>query len=93
MYLFIYILGDSRDGFSDVYASMNCISPWLVGRFNDNVSFDKMYKNVFIPDMELVQMRQQDYSPVVFPGFSWTNLMKADDLPDSPLNVIPRNGI
>jgi hypothetical protein len=42
--------------------------------------------NLIVPDRAEAAARGRDYMPVIFPGFSWHNLMAA------PLNQIPRNG-
>lgn len=83
--------GDGQDGFSAVYAAMDTISPWLVGRFSTEEEFDSMFRQVFEDDIELTTSRGQGYAPNVWPGFSWTNVQRIYGS-DYPLNQIPRNG-
>ena len=82
--------GDSRsdDGFawSDVYAAFEVVHPWLVGRFKDDAGADKTLRNVILPDAKLCRDRGQDYLPVVWPGFSWSNMGQGT------FNEIPRRG-
>jgi len=63
----------------DVYNMMNIISPWLVGRFSDTNSFDDYFNNVFVDDAKQTDANNQGYAPVVFPGFSWSNLQKTPE--------------
>ena len=74
-------------GWREVYAMMDVIQPWTVGRYRDEESADKWRKEQVEPDVALAARNGQMYMPVVFPGFSWANLKK-DDAP----NKIPRLG-
>ena len=71
---------------SAVYAAFDIISPWTVGRYATPALADKFAKNVLQPDIAEAKRRGQDYMPVVFPGFSWTNLRRGA----APPNQIPR---
>lgn len=82
---------DSQPGFSDVYATMDTISPWLVGRFSSNREFQQLFNKVLVEDVKLTSSRGQRYAPTVFPGFSWTNVQRIYGS-SYPLNQIPRNG-
>ncbi len=64
--------GDSKSGFSDVYAKFNMISPWLVGRFR-GVSGVDSWRSKLAQDWSTCKGRGQDYQPVTFPGFAWSN--------------------
>ena len=78
---------------NDIYSSFDIISPWIVARFRDEAGADEFRQNILQPDLELVTQRDQGYLPVVFPGFSWRNLMtNRDGKQDKILNEIPRNG-
>lgn len=68
-------------------ASMDVISPWLVGRFNTNADFDHLFESVIAKDSAFTAERCQDYAPNVWPGFSWYNLQHGA----TALNQIPRN--
>jgi hypothetical protein len=69
-----------------VYRSFDVISPWAVGRYSTPSGADTFRVNLIVPDRAEAAARGRDYMPVIFPGFSWHNLMAA------PLNQIPRNG-
>ncbi|HTX34378.1 MAG TPA: glycoside hydrolase family 71/99-like protein [Bryobacteraceae bacterium] len=80
----------SRDSWQDpawagVYASMDVIQPWNVGRYGTLEAVDQWKKDVLIPDVQLTAKNHQMYMPVVFPGFSWSNLKH-----NSRPNQIPR---
>jgi len=71
-----------------VYAKMDVISPWAVGRYGDFEGADNFAKNKVIPDIIRSKDQGTDYMPVVFPGFSWYNLRQGR----SAFNQIPRRG-
>jgi hypothetical protein len=75
----------SDPGWADVYASMDVIQPWTVGRYRNLEVVDRWRDEVLEPDLKLTASRHQIYMPVVFPGFSWHNLRR-----QSPENQIPR---
>lgn len=70
----------------EVYAQFAVVHPWLVGRFKDDAGADQELVNVILPDAKLCQSRGQDYLPVVWPGFSWSNMGQG------VFNQIPRRG-
>ena len=70
-----------------VFNTADVISPWTIGRYFDQESVDHHGKRYLIPDVNHCHENDQDYLPVVFPGFSAKNIM-----PGKPLNEIPRNG-
>lgn len=74
-------------GWARVYARMDVIQPWTVGRYRDLASADEWRKEVLEPDLAKTAENNQLYMPVIFPGFSWANLKKGD-----PPNKIPRLG-
>jgi hypothetical protein len=65
------------------------LSPWSVGRFADDAGADNHLRQRVLPDLREAALSGQDYMPVLFPGFSWSNLMRARGR-DSPANQIPR---
>jgi hypothetical protein len=86
--------GDSRPdaAWAQVYRSYDVISPWLVGRFGDERGVDRFAREVVAGDVAETRRLGLRYLPVVFPGFSWSNLMRNRDRPgDAVLNRIPRN--
>jgi hypothetical protein len=76
-----------EDGWRDVYARMDVIQPWTVGRYRDAASADQWRQEIIEPDVAQTKENRQLYMPVVFPGFSWANLKR-----DATPNQIPRNG-
>lgn len=80
----------TRDSRSDpawakVYAAMDVVQPWNVGRYGSIDAVDRWKEDVLIPDVKLAASNHQIYMPVVFPGFSWSNLKR-----NAKSNQIPR---
>jgi hypothetical protein len=74
-----------------VYRAYDVISPWTVGRFADEAGADAWLRDMVMPDLEETRKLGIGYMPVVFPGFSWYNLMTNRNKPDQAvLNRIPR---
>jgi hypothetical protein len=87
------LTGDSKTAaaWAAVYRSFEVISPWSVGRFGDEASADAFIKNVVEPDLVETRRLGLRYLPVIFPGFSWRNLMiNRGQAEQGALNVIPR---
>lgn len=61
----------------EVFRGIEVLSPWTVGRFGDAASADRFRSQRMEPDLREVARTGQDYMPVIFPGFSWSNLMRA----------------
>lgn len=70
---------------ADVYAAMDIVQPWTVGRYHSPEEADKWKENELAPDQKLLASRNQIYMPVIFPGFSWHNLRR-----NARENQIPR---
>jgi hypothetical protein len=68
-----------------VYAAMDVVQPWTVGRYATLDRIDRWKDEVLIPDLKLAAANHQLYMPVIFPGFSWHNLK-----PAGKENQIPR---
>lgn len=83
------LTADSRSdpAWAGVYAAMNVVQPWNVGRYGTLDAADKWKDDVLSPDLKLTATNHQLYMPVVFPGFSWHNLK-----PGAKENQIPRLG-
>jgi len=81
------LTADSRrePAWAEVYAMMDVLQPWNVGRYGTLEAVDRWKESVLVPDLKLTAANGQIYMPVVFPGFSWKNL-KRNDRP----NQIPR---
>lgn len=76
----------SNPAWAAVFRSFDVISPWSVGRYEDDADADHFRQNVIVPDLGATTKAGRDYLPVVFPGFSWHNLN------GGKLNQIPRRG-
>jgi hypothetical protein len=77
----------TEEGWTHVYRSFDILSPWTVGRYKDDESIDRFYRDEVAPDMMETSRLGLGYMPVVFPGFSWHNMN-----PTAPTNPIPRRG-
>lgn len=85
--------GDAQTdaAWAEVYRHFDTLSPWLVGRFDNNSAVRSHYAQVAAADLVLTRARGQAYLPVVFPGFSWHQLMRQRGLgAQAPVNQIPR---
>jgi hypothetical protein len=69
----------------EICKAADVVSPWAVGRFATPEAAGQYVSKTVVPDMALCKDRGVDYLPVVFPGFTWSNLK-----PGAPLNQIPR---
>jgi hypothetical protein len=84
------LTGDSHTdpAWAAAYRAFDIISPWAVGRFSNSSGADNFKANVISPDLIDCTVHGIDYTPVLFPGFSWYNLQDGT----SPLNQTPRLG-
>lgn len=71
-----------------VIESADIVSPWTIGRYATLPQVQEHSANRWAPDLAWCNEHGKKYMPVVFPGFSWHNLMNGK----SPLNMIPRQG-
>jgi hypothetical protein len=80
------LTGDARPdrAWAETYASMDVVQPWTVGRYATLEAADK-WMETLSGDLKSAAKNHQMYMPVVFPGFSWSNL-KRNNRP----NQIPR---
>lgn len=87
------LTGDSKadPAWARVYRSYDVISPWSVGRFNNDEGADGFVRDFVQPDLVETKRFGLGYMPVVFPGFSWFNLMTNRNQPNrAVLNQTPR---
>ena len=77
----------TEEAWTEVYRSFDILSPWTVGRFRDDESIDRFYREEVAPDLMETNRLGLGYMPVAFPGFSWHNMN-----PTAPSNPIPRRG-
>jgi hypothetical protein len=75
-------------GWPAAFRSADVINPWMVGSYTDDASDDAFTQNLIVPDLAECRSLGIDYMPVIFPGFSWTNLQKGTNV----LNATPRRG-
>ncbi len=61
------------------------VSPWTVGRYRTPTEAARHARLVLRPDIAWCQENGKEYLPVVFPGFSWKNMV-----PSATANAIPR---
>lgn len=89
-----------RDTFPDpalheLIKDCDVVSPWFVGRFSMDGSDEsknamtKRLEGHVSKDVEFCRQLGVDYAPVIYPGFSWHNLMYKRD-PNVGFNSIPR---
>lgn len=78
---------DSRQEpvWADVYAAMDVVQPWNVGRYGALEAVDRWKEDMLVPDVKAAAKNHQMYMPVIFPGFAWSNLKRNDRK-----NQIPR---
>jgi hypothetical protein len=69
-----------------VFRSYDIINPWHVNSIYDKGGADIFLRNVILPDLEETRTLGIDYMPVIFPGFSWNNMMH------DGYNKTPRDG-
>lgn len=68
---------ETKPGFEPVFQALDMLSPWFVGRTPDLAP-------QLAADRDDLASRGQDYLPVIYPGFAWSNWK------DGPRNEIPR---
>jgi hypothetical protein len=86
---------NTKPGFGPVYQAVNMISPWNVGSAAVN-------NDLYVADRDALRKTGQDYQPVIFPGFAWSNWnggarnlipRKAGDFLWQQAGALRRNGI
>lgn len=73
-----------------VWRRVGVISPWSVGRYRDYGGADTYRREVLEPDLAATRALGVDYMPVVFPGYSFSNTMRARHDPNN-LPIINSN--
>ncbi|MDP7133074.1 MAG: glycoside hydrolase family 71/99-like protein [Planctomycetota bacterium] len=76
----------SDPGLHKILLKADIISPWAVGRFGP-AGVKRHWEEVIVPDIAWCKKNKKDYLPVVFPGFSWSNLKEG-----AKFDHIPRQG-
>ena len=70
----------------EIIALADVVSPWTVGRYRTPEQAVRHAEKTWKPDLAWCRGREIDFLPVVFPGFSWSNLKGGDE----KLGAIPR---
>ncbi len=73
----------------ELIARADIVSPWAVGRFGTPKQAASNGDKILKPDIAWCAEHKVDYLPVLFPGFSWTNLSKSRNQP-AKFDAIPR---
>lgn len=68
------------------------VSPWAVTRYNSTARFLEDVEQYHKPDLAWCRENHVDYLPVIFPGFSWSNLMKVRGKDGEPHRIPRENG-
>ena len=75
----------------EIIRKADIVSPWAVGRFGNLRDVDSYVRRTAADDVAWCKENNVEYMPVVFPGFSWHNLMRSRDQQSRALfNQIPR---
>ena len=72
----------------ELAAKADIVSPWSVGRYGTAEEFSSGLADFQAADIAWCREKNVGYLPVIFPGFSWRNLMKARN--KEPGRTIPR---
>jgi len=85
--------GDAQPGadWAAAYRGFDVINPWAVGRFGSTYPSEGQWylDNVIAPDLAETTSLGIRYMPVLWPGFTWKNLMDHRSQ-SAPSNQIPR---
>ncbi len=75
----------------ELIARADIVSPWAVGRLGTPQDAANRVEKILKPDVAWCAEHKLDYLPVIFPGFSWTNLSKSRNQ-EAKFDVIARRG-
>jgi len=83
--------GAKDPGWKTVWPKLDVLSPWTVGRYGDDAGADDYSLHYLKPDFAETVRLKVDYLPVIFPGFSWANMMTSNhNSSKAKRNEIPR---
>ena len=71
-----------------IVTKADIISPWSVGGYKTTSDISSYASDKWVPDKAWCNANGKDYLPVIWPGFSWSNLQNDP----SVLNRTPRRG-
>jgi hypothetical protein len=80
---------DPLEAWTAVYSAADILSPWTGGRYIDTAGADGYLDATLRPDIAFLRARGQAIMPVIFPGFSWANLMRTRQR-EAAMNQIAR---
>ncbi|MBT5708973.1 MAG: xylosidase/arabinosidase [Verrucomicrobia bacterium] len=72
-------------GLQSLIESVDVVSPWTVGRYRNPNQATRHADTFWRSDLAWCEQRKIDFLPVVYPGFSWSNLKEG-----TALGAIPR---
>jgi len=73
----------------DLIRKADIVLPWMVGRYSSKTEgYLKLYKENLTNDIQWCKNNEVDYTPIIYPGFSWANLKKGE----TEYGAIPRLG-
>ena len=78
----------TKNEWSAVYNKMDVISPWSVGKYNNDSGTDRYRDRTIVPDMAYCNQHNIGYMPVLSPGLSESNKNHGG----TSLNQTPRMG-
>jgi hypothetical protein len=83
--------GDAEPGgaWHPVFRALGVVSPWTIGRYLDEAGADGYAQGRLRADMQAARQAGQDLLPVIYPGFSASNV-RASLGQQAPMNRIPR---
>ena len=73
----------------EIIKRADIVSPWTVGRYGKPEQAKNYIEKTAAADLAWCKENGKEYLPVVFPGFSWHNLMKNRGQ-EAPMGAIPR---
>lgn len=74
------------------FRRFDAIKPWNVGNWAEKDGIKTANMNYWADDLAEAHKHNILYMPVVYPGFSWDNLMRAYNQPQNAGNPLPRRG-
>lgn len=76
----------------NVYKAFHIISPWMVGSYQNQADAVNYIRTQAVQDANYLSATGQYYLPVIFPGFSWSNMARYEPSKNGTPNLIPRMG-
>ena len=82
----------TTDPYAPAYNQADTISPWAVGSYSGGADYASQHTNRKAAQDPILAANKQTYAPVIWPGFSWHNLMHNGNTPpvEYPYDQNPR---